>query len=43
VITADKGVQYYNKFFRYVDVKVPSVAVPRIIESIETCNKDADQ
>jgi hypothetical protein len=42
-IPADKGVEYYNKYFRYVDVKVTSVALPRIIVSIKTCNKDENK
>jgi hypothetical protein len=41
VITADKGVQYYGKYFRYVDIHVTSVALPRIIKSIDLCQKDA--
>jgi hypothetical protein len=40
VITPDMGVSYYGKYFRYTDVKVTSVALPRIIKSIKTCQKD---
>lgn len=42
VITADKGVEYYNKYFRYTDVKVTSVALPRIIQSIKMCDPKRD-